>query len=201
MNRSAGRSTAGVRLAYSLTRGPVALNSMSIPPASCATDWMYASTAGSSKTSMTSGRARPPAATISLATTWRGLLAPAGQEHLSALGRERFRHLRADRTAGAEHDCALALQQRIRRHVSAPSVGVAALRPAEPVEHVDGSASSNGAHPVEPGHGRFAIWLRSEPGTMSIGDRWSRRRRAAWRPHTVAHDRNRRGAATSAEAC
>src|SRR6516162_1308447 len=50
------------------------------------------------------------------------LLAPAGQEHLSALGRKRFGNRRADRTAGAEHDCALALQQRIRRHASAPSL-------------------------------------------------------------------------------
>src|SRR6516162_3963844 len=50
------------------------------------------------------------------------LLAPAGQEHLGALGRKRFGNRRADRTAGAEHDCALALQQRIRRHASAPSL-------------------------------------------------------------------------------
>ena len=66
--------------------------------------------------------------------------------------------IRADRTADAEDERALAVQQRIGRHASAPSVGVAGLRPAEPVEHVDDSASPNGAHPWESGRGRFAAW-------------------------------------------
>src|SRR5215470_3902588 len=71
MNRSAGRPAAGVGVAYSPARGPVALNSMSMRPASCATGRRYASTAGSSRASMTPGRARPPAAAICLAAALR----------------------------------------------------------------------------------------------------------------------------------
>src|SRR6516162_543981 len=73
MNSATGKSTAGLPLPYSAMRGPVALNSMSIPPACLTIRSRYSSTALSSRASMTAWLARPPSSLICRVTASRVL--------------------------------------------------------------------------------------------------------------------------------
>ena len=115
--------------------------------------------------------------------------------------------IRADRTARAEDDRALAVQQRMRRHASAPSVGVAGLRPAEPVETCRRQRAAKRGAPLRarsrPVRGLAVQRAGDRPARWRPDGQPSRRGRAAWPPDVPRWRTTGAGeaAATSAEAC
>lgn len=70
MNVSTGSSMVLVAFRYSTACGPIALNTMSIPPAVATTSWMWPLTASSSRASTSVAAAVPPPLEIALARSW-----------------------------------------------------------------------------------------------------------------------------------
>lgn len=116
MNSSVVRSIAFLPLAYSLTRGPIALNSISRLPVSSTTDVTKESIAAGSSASSTGAWATPPPSLICFATNSMLAAARPCEKDFGALRREFLRDRRTYRAATAGHDGVLAIQQKVSGH-------------------------------------------------------------------------------------